>query len=285
VRGKNIPPFFAARDLGNYFAPPIPWERETPYKPAEKPADGTIYVAGAIQTSGNRALYLDAKRTFTLNKGGPHASGDGSQFLPFKQGTIEFFFKPAWSTFDLSVAASKEIVLVKTDSDGTWPLRYNKARNWWDSHVLRSDIFSDGPFGKYYLRTWRQTIIERDEWIHFAWVWGQKDTPQYGRTTTVKSLTAAIHVNGKSGRRFSDYYTGNLPLHMPTDLVLGSIDAAYDELRVSDTQRYTADFTPPSCDKELPLDEHTRALFHFNGNVEGESFGYTGKLPVELKSR
>ena len=59
------------------------------------------------------------------------------------------------------------------------------------------------------------------------------------------------------------------------------IDAAVDELRVSDVQRYLKDFEP-SRKAELELDEHTRALFHLNGNLQGESWQHEGDLPATL---
>jgi len=31
--------------------------------------------------------------------------------------------------------------------------------------------------------------------------------------------------------------------------------------------------SPPRRDRELTLDDQTRALFHFNGNLEGQSAG------------
>jgi hypothetical protein len=66
--------------------------------------------------------------------------------------------------------------------------------------------------------------------------------------------------------------------------LLGStIDAAYDELRLSDIERYTNDFTPPARDRELELDEHTRALFHFNGNLDGQCHGHDGPLPASFE--
>jgi len=42
--------------------------------------------------------------------------------------------------------------------------------------------------------------------------------------------------------------------------------AAMDELRISTTTRYAADFTPP---KRLSPDKETGALFRFDGNLEG----------------
>jgi hypothetical protein len=55
-----------------------------------------------------------------------------------------------------------------------------------------------------------------------------------------------------------------------------------DELRVSDVQRYSGDFTPPPRDAEFAVDGHTRALFHFNGNATGEAFGHQGPLPAKV---
>ena len=66
--------------------------------------------------------------------------------------------------------------------------------------------------------------------------------------------------------------------------LLGStIDAAYDELRLSDIARYAQDFTPPARDRELDLDKHTRALFHFNGSIDGQSHGHDDPLPTSFK--
>ena len=63
----------------------------------------------------------------------------------------------------------------------------------------------------------------------------------------------------------------------------GNIDAAIDELRVSDSLRYTADFAPPPMDRELPCDADTRALFHFNGNLNGESSATDEPLAGAMK--
>ena len=43
---------------------------------------------------------------------------------------------------------------------------------------------------------------------------------------------------------------------------------AIDELRVSDIQRYRADFRPPPRDVVVEADRHTRALFRFEGDSE-----------------
>jgi hypothetical protein len=66
-------------------------------------------------------------------------------------------------------------------------------------------------------------------------------------------------------------------------LVSGAgFDGEMDELHISDVMRYTDDFTPPRRDQEMRADEHTRALFHFNWTLEGESGG-SGKPVVRVE--
>jgi len=50
--------------------------------------------------------------------------------------------------------------------------------------------------------------------------------------------------------------------------------AVLDELRVSRIARYAEDFTPTH--KPSSLDEHTTALFHFDGNLQGEGMTEEG---------
>ncbi|HRU05692.1 MAG TPA: hypothetical protein P5137_07940 [Candidatus Brocadiia bacterium] len=50
-----------------------------------------------------------------------------------------------------------------------------------------------------------------------------------------------------------------------------SAEAAMDDFRVSDVVRYTADFTPPAS--PAVVDEHTRALFPFDGGFDGVHAG------------
>ena len=99
-----------------------------------------------------------------------------------------------------------------------------------------------------------------------------------------RAVTTRIFVNGKGGRQYTwsgPRYTGQLPANMPKRLAIAY--TAVDELRISDVQRYWEDFTPPYRDRELRLDKHTRALFHFNGSLDGESFGHTGPVPAQVK--
>jgi hypothetical protein len=272
VRTRNLPPFFTARDPQSYFMPEIAWKHEAPVRPFEKPALGTVYVPGAIQTPDNKALYLEGSKTFRLN---------GSQFLPFKEGTIEFWFKPMWDTFDLPAWPAKQILTMDVATNKPWSLAYNKT-----SHSLEAVFQLDHRED---MGTGQQIILQAGEWLHLAWVWGETETTTWdSKGKPVKIPFASLFINGILGEGGS-YKTARLagcfPANMPKALALGSRehanDMAYDELRISDAQRYTNDFIPPA--KEFTVDEHTRVLFHFNGNGDGTGYGQTAPVMGELK--
>ena len=287
VRVRNIPPFFAARDAANYFIPPIPWQREKVPPPPEKLPDATRFMPGALETPGNQAVHLTERHWLRIDGGAPHPSGDGLQFLPFKQGTIEFFLKPDWSTFDLPDKAWKNLVTLEDAEPGDhWYLAYQKDRgatHWHGSHVLAAYFPTEGPAERSSMRSRRQTILSNEAWVHVAWVWGTRQAAGFTSRQGVRAITTRLFVNGKVGRRTT--YSGERwkdaePINMPK--VLAIMDSV-DELRISDVQRYWEDFTPPARDREFQVDKNTRALFHFNGHLDGESFGHTGPVPAQVK--
>ena len=287
VRVRNLPPFFAAEDPKSYFTPKIAWEREISPKPTPVSPE-TLYIPGAIETPGNKAIYLPARRAFGLKAGPPHPSGDGPRFLAFRQGCVEFFLKPNWSTFDFPEERTKSRILLRIFSTGEpWRLthiRAPKPTNWRQSHVMYAYFMSTSRGERLSMRAYRQTILERDKWRHIAWVWGPERKAVWTKGAKREYLGLRVFVDGKLGRHYAYSREGFLPADLPKSLWIGGeADAAYDELRVSDVRRYTSDFTPPSRDRELQLDKHTRALFHFNGDLKGASYGHTGPLPVELK--
>jgi len=289
VRTRNIPPFFAARDSANYFVPDIPWSTEAPYQPPVPIPAERVYVPGALQLQDNKGLHLDGKRAFVLAGGDPHPSGDGLRFLPFSQGTIEFFFKPDWSTFDLSDRGSRRIVSMTPVTGEIWYMSYSKnpsATTWRDSHVLYVYFMTDGPQRRRSTRTYRQTIFSNEEWVHIAWVWGPLEAALVAGTKREAIITTRVFINGKLGRQYNWHgvgWRGHAPADMPKELYMAHIKAAYDELRISDVQRYDGEFTPPARDREFAVDEHTRALFHFNGDTQGQTHGLTAPVMGEIR--
>lgn len=285
VRVKNLPPFFAARDARNYFEPSLTWESQEKHQPPAKPEPGTIYIPGVSGVPGDQALYLDSKRTFTLRE-----RDNGKSLLPFKEGTIEFSFKPSWSTFDLPAEVRKTLLHISVESGIPWYFNYLKkpgAGEWLNSHVLSASFMSDGPKGRISMQTWRQTILEAGEWVHVAMVWGPCDMSAFTGKSAIRTLTVVTYINGKrgkyksySGRLWENYFAAD----KPQALVLGrGIEAAYDELRLSDSQRYAKDFNPPSAEERLALDEHTLALFHFDGHCDAEVYGEIEAVRATLR--
>jgi len=290
VKVRNIPPFFAVETPDSYFEPPIEWQPEAPAE-IEEIAPDTEYIAGASDTPGNQALYLGGKRSLTMEGGPPHASGEGNQFLPFKEGTIEFWFRPSWGTVDLPLK-SKTVLALRVVDGNPWYLSYlmaprsrDASADFYASHVLYGYFYSDGPKKRITMRAYRRTVFERGEWVHMAWVWGLRHgiIPGHGTRPAEDVLVAELYVNGRKGQQYGYRWKGNLPVDVPALLHMYQLDAAVDELRLSDIQRYTEDFEPPSRDREFELDEHTRALLHFNGTLDGESHGHAGPLPAEAK--
>ena len=302
VRVRNVPPFFAAENPKSYFTPKIPWEPEDIPPPPEELPPGTTFIPGAIKTPGNQALYLRARRGFRLRAGPAHPSGDGTRFLPFRQGTIEFFVKTNWSTFDLPPEVQKRLLTIES-ARGEWYLAYEKrvrpaSYGWSHSHILTSYVgrWSDSHVLTTYFmtrsrprsatRTYRRIVVDRGEWTHIAWVWETEDATAADSAPGEARLWTRVFVNGRQVRHFSYTWKGPVPEDTPKLFCLGpQADAAYDELRISDIPRYRLEFTSPSRNTEFLLDAHTRALFHFNGSIKGKSFGHTGPLPVELKSK
>jgi len=281
VRVRNVPPFFST-DPDVHFVPEIPWKREAiPSPPKAIPAE-TVYVPGAVEKPGDQALYLVGKRRFGLAAGPAHPSGNGGRFLPHKQGTIEFWMKPTWSTFDLPVRISKPILRMES-TQTPWTLSYHKRPDpsyRYRSHCLYAEFYMEGPTKRMRTPAYLQAIFERDEWAHIAWVWGLREMPTHrGRKAL---LCTQLFVNGKPGRPY-EFLREEPPNDRPTALRIGPlIDAAIDELRISDRQRYTGPFRPPAREAEFRVDEHTRALFHFNGNTRGTSHGHTAEVAVTL---
>jgi hypothetical protein len=284
---RNLPPFFAPDSPDSYFTPNVTWTPEPPVAPPVAP--GTTYVPGPSGDAANQALYLDGKRSFTLDAGPGRTVGDGTQFLAFKQGTIEFFMKPDWDVSELP-DGTPQIVRLPTGKDdwSLWYWKNSKGVSWTASHVLYGWFMTDGKTDVSSIRTYRRTVLAPDRWVHIAWVWGnESQTNAYGQLTS--ALVEHIYVNGKLGQQTGWRLPGNQPRDLPKALMLLNVlpakGTAFDELRISDVVRYTGEFTPPLPGSEFKLDEHTRALFHFNGDLKGESHGYQGELAGKLATR
>ncbi len=293
VRVRNLPPFFAVEDPSSYFEPEIPWAAAEGAEVAEiVPEDG--FVPGVSGEEDDRALYVSESGRITMAGGDPHPSGDGLQFLPCSQGTIEFWFRPDWGTVDLPLKG-KTILRMEPADGEAWALYYNMAErnrdaslDYYLSHVLYGYFMAQAPDIQHSMRAYRRTVFSAGEWVHIAWVWGPRDgirarDPGYNTRPQENVLIAQLYVNGRMGQHFNYAWKDNVPASPPTRLMMYNLAAAVDELRISDVQRYVEDFTPPAPDVRFEPDEHTRALLHFDGDTTVLSAGAAGQPEMELR--
>ncbi len=294
VRAWNVPPFFAVDDPDAYFEPAgIQWSAQEPAEVVERPTE-TGFVAGASGADTDQALYIPARGRITIAGGEPHPSGDGRQFLPMNEGTIEFWFRPDWSTADLP-RKTKILLRIPVPDGDDWILSYNMAERQRDatldfylSHALYGHFISQSPTIQHSMRAYRRTVFNAGEWVHIAWVWGPRDgikarDPGFNTRPQENVQIAQLYVNGRRGQHFNYAWKDNVPAFEPTSLIMYDLAAAVDELRFSSVQRYTDNFAPLARETKFAPDDQTRLLLHFDGDLAGESAGYEGEVPVAIR--
>jgi hypothetical protein len=146
------------------------------------------------------------------------------------------------------------------------------------------------------------SLLLKDRWTHVAVVWGPSRNAeviwgQYGAKsitsqTRQKKMELMIYVNGRKAPQ--SYNNHPVPadgefFNPMSTLVIGGVgdtnrlDAAIDNLRLSDIQRYWDDFTPPPRECDFGVDPHTRALLLFNGNLDAAGFDLKEPLKGVVK--
>ena len=277
VRVRNLPPLFAVGRREAWFDPDLPWSRSGPQGAAEPaPPPGVRFVPGAIQTPGNQALYLRGQQRFTLAAGA--AVADGGRFLPFRQGTIEFWFRPSWDTFSLA-DGTKTLWEMPTAGPSGWRMTYlmdAAAASAYQSHALLGWMPSDGRIPHLGMRVYRRTLFEQDRWVHVAYVWGRQ-------ADRGEPLTSAIYVDGKRSMDRAYSFAGQHVEFAPRQFILhGSLEGAVDELRVSGSQR-DARFRSAVAEPRVGAGRRHAGPVSFQRQAEGRSFGHDGPLPARLE--
>lgn len=283
IRARNFPPFFTMGDKRFHFIPEgIEWKRE------DVPGDGGLiaagdpdqmFVRGALKTPQDQALYLPARRQFRIE--------NEAELLPHSEGTIEYFFRPDWGTFDLRDGLeSVSHQLMRVEADSPWTLDYridptgtriNRGPRE-PAHSLfgRFSVFTDGDRSAQF-RLWRtRTLFEADRWVHVAWQWQQVPSTN-GPLTEMQ-----IFVDGQpASNEYASFplsAAGSLPAEPQALTLSGGPGAAIDQLRISSVPRYDGPFTPPGRDQPLELDADTRVLFRFDGTLDGDTPSGTGSV-------
>lgn len=259
VRLRNLPPLFSFERPDGLFAVDLD---TLPLPPVEK---------------------ISAMPGFFLAEGETLRIEPSATALPFQEGTIEFFFRPHWDSFDFGQGRTiKRLLRIETDGNRNSSLRYvvdpNRAgwpgNPWSQSHVLEMEMETEGPARPRAIRV-RRTIFEEGEWVHVAIVWGQRMFGHSG-VRTQPAFEIKLFVNGSAGKTVTWPRQGNQAAWQPLAVVFGpSFEGEIAGLRISAGQRYSADFPLPQRSRIEP-DDDTLFYFPFSENTVGlETIGGT----------
>jgi hypothetical protein len=258
------------------------------------------FVEGALTSAPlNRGLELTGRRFLALNGAsegtltrGVADPGPQSVHWGLQAGTLEFWCKPTWNAGDdtehifwegVAYLHRRQSVLRKLGAAGKNQLEFEIADADGVTHAVR------GP-----------APLKAGRWHHIAATWdmlrahlalfvdgktiathGPKPAAWPCSLAAAGGKTKGIGIFERDGRS------------LPMQAFIGgerrgtaefSAEAVLDEYRISDIERYAGPFTPSRT--EFPVDEHTRALFHFENERDGvhaaDDRFVRGHLCVEL---
>jgi len=276
VAVSDIPPFFAVDDPNSYFEPDMYQKPVDDFIYPLTPDTGQQYVPGI--EPGGQALLLTGARTLTL--------ADGP--FPSEKGTIEFYFQPRWSTFELYPAGIRTLFRMTTDGTLGWSLFHpiDVSKDVWPasksvgSRMLRGKIpAAIGASTPKHFYFDRRALFEKGRWVHIAMTWGIEDVASAKRVIQ-PHLIGRIFINGKSGQSNAYTYANQVVASSPTNLTFGpDFDGAIDLLKVSNIVRYKEDFVPSILDILEP-DDNTAVIFPFDGDLTPTAPGPLGTFNV-----
>lgn len=244
----------------------------------------------SFEFTGQRRLCFNGASEGTLTMG---SYGDArSVHWGLQAGTLEFWCKPLWKgegggrrvLFDSKAYGHRLQSRLCKRSDGQWEWKIA------DSDGKLHSVHGDAT-------------LEPGKWHHVAATWDFPkaqlqlfiDGRRIGATGPAPGgwpFSLVASVEGKEGMGI----TGDDRRSMPMQAFIGgdsswsergSAGAAVDEFRVSSIVRYESEFAPAR--EEFAVDEHTRAIFHFENECHGEHHGddrfVRGHLACELQPR
>ena len=253
---------------------------------------------GSVFSAGERELRDDDFRTTPGLMGlcvlpgmvTPPGSEQGHRIMNHRQGTLEFWFKPQWEPphrLDERAGWQPTYTLLHCGilrrdhpwlaNQSSFVLSYDQRRGNLHYHIRDARYAGWGT----YVRARQRTGWHESGWHHLACVWDAAAGPDGWlrlyldgtRAPTKSSLYAPDRLGedksvdlGKVA--FAPQLLGfNTGRHAPPMLL--------DELRVSRTARYHADFSPGRA--PLKLDKDTTALFHFDRTLDGHGMTPDGR--------
>ncbi len=274
VQVRDLPPFFAFDDPAFYFSPDIPQIDYTPRPTRRTAPDQSGFIPLSEAVDGHQAFYLDAPSRLLLADSACDLNGNVNTLLPYESGTIEFWVKPYWDTFELFPVGTREFLKITTEDGRDWHLSYtvnDHTREWpasgqWRSHVFDAEIWCDQGRAV----CLRRGIVQASEWIHVALVWGGE--PHTDRQGQREVFRVKLFINGKEGEHWSNFRDNTGPQSRPVELILGAgMPAAFHNFVISRKQKYRNDFEPPQLLAKPVVDGDTLAWFSFDGTLEAVS--------------
>lgn len=289
----SIPPVLAKHDPALFFVPKVVQEsmpaREAAASSTEVPV-AQPFVAGLTGKPNDEALVLGAKRTLRVPRGAQVADGR-YEHIDYRNGTLEFWFQPRQST-GMAAIDTEEYAL----GGGFWPVsirryggddedpRYGNQFQFQAPctfkppvNLLPSGKPAPYPIPGQDLRN--PTSVVAGKWHHFAVSW---------TTDPKRGWLSEMYIDGKPSLGWARFDTGHgrfleaenaakqfPPMPWPVDDPKGDaitffgdvLDAAIDELRISNVGRYPTPFAVPTK-RRFDKDEETLLLLRFDGNEE-----------------
>ncbi|HEV7278864.1 MAG TPA: hypothetical protein VGN57_01520 [Pirellulaceae bacterium] len=293
VELRGVPPALAGGSDERFFLPNferIPAERlgmqQEDLSAAVPMTDGeAIFVPGALLGAHpGQGLALTGARALRVPRGKSLGEGRFERFNA-REGTLELWFQPNWSSVYESWGAGREKHLLDASP---WFIKLQEKSE------PRGLFRVPGTSGQ--VQSLVGVTFERWRWTHLAWQWFEDEEGHFVVETYIDGKLENVGYEQARARALEH---GEPHLHraasqdwMPDDpgevLVFGrhqssglwSLDGVIDEMRISDGRRYEGDFSP-ARDRPLSADKHTLVLFDF----EGKSIGVAGdgsSVPTEL---
>ena len=261
VKFRNLEPIVCFGTPDRYFRPPTP-DALKPKAPT-LPRSDAVFVDGRI----GQGIQLNGKDVLQFARGAKRPD-DSYESFPGDKATIELWFRPNFSTDDFTFKGNSNRT-ISFLSAGT----YREL-----THYIASGPYTTKPYAYVYMKINRapnrgdygahaRKPFRAGEWTHIAATWEVTD----------KRAECFVFIDGMKRERMWLYpwplpAPGRFRLHDIDEMIrIGPANGTFDELRVSDVVRYTADFTP--LDVPFAVDSHTKALFHFDGSTEAVAAG------------
>ncbi|VAW12584.1 hypothetical protein MNBD_BACTEROID01-447 [hydrothermal vent metagenome] len=243
------------------------------------------FVQGRLAMSKkNLGLDISGKATFIFPVPagtGWSAIGKPYHFEP-KQGTIEAWVKPSWDSDD-----GREHTFFRVNPK--WHLdKFAKPPKRWIPERKRIRFLAvkrgdeQGNEFEFLIRDRDMKVhsikaslpFKKDTWANIALTWdfakgqmslffnGEKvGQIKEGRPWKLDCVMELLEFGNRNGI-----------IHGEEDFSRYCFDGVFDEIRISDIIRYGSGYVPES-QKPFVVDKNTRALFHFDGSLEGTHFG------------